>query len=95
MISARDIIVRPVVSEKSYDGLEGNKYSFRVLTQANKIQIKEAIEEIFNVTVTKVNTSYVKPKIKRQGWTSGKTRSWKKAVVTLQEGDKIEFFEAK
>ena len=95
MANPRDIIIRPVVSEKSYDGLEKNKYTFRVLSQANKIQIKDAIEEIFSVTVTGINTCYIKPKTKRQGWTSGKTRSWKKAIVTLKEGDKIEFFEAK
>ncbi len=95
MSNPRDIIIRPVVSEKSYDGLEKNKYTFEVLPKANKIEVKKAIEGIFNVTVEKINTNYVKAKMKKQGYTSGKTRSWKKAVVTLREGDKIEFFEAK
>lgn len=95
MVNPREIIIRPVVSEKSYDGLEKNKYTFEVLPQSNKIEVKKAIEEIFNVTVLKVNTSSTKAKSKRQGWTAGKTRSWKKATVTLKEGDKIEFFEAK
>ena len=95
MVSARDIIVKPVVSEKSYDGIERNKYTFEVLPKANKVEVKKAVEEIFNVTVEKVNTAFVRPKVKRQGWTSGKTRIWKKAVVMLKEGDKIEFFEAK
>lgn len=95
MISPRDIIVRPVISEKSYDGIEKNKYTFEVMPRTNKIEIKKAIEDVFNVTVEQVNISSVKFKIKRQGYNSGKTRTWKKAVVTLKEGDKIEFFEAK
>lgn len=89
------IIKRPVVSEKSYDGITINKYTFEVVPEANKIEIKKAIEEAFKVNVTAVNTSYVKPKAKRMGYTKGKTRGWKKAVVTLKPGDKIEFFEAK
>ena len=95
MINYRDIIIRPVVSEKSYDGIGHNKYTFEVLLQTNKIVIKKAIEDIFNVTVEKVNVGFIKPKVKKQGYTSGNTRRWKKAVVTLKEGDKIEFFEAK
>ncbi len=95
MANPRDIIIKPVVSEKSYDNLEKNKYTFEVLPKANKIEIKQAIEEIFTVTVENVNTIYVKPKSKRQGFTSGMTRKWKKAIVSLKEGDKIEFFETK
>lgn len=94
-MSVRAIIKRPVVSEKSYDGISINKYTFEVSPEANKIEIKKAVEEAFKVSVTSVNTSYVKPKSKRMGWTRGRTRGWKKAVVTLKPGDKIEFFEAK
>lgn len=89
------IIKRPVVSEKSYDGIAINKYTFEVEPEANKIEIKKAVEEAFKVSVTSVNTSYVKAKAKRMGWTKGRTRGWKKAIVTLKPGDKIEFFEAK
>ena len=95
MVNPRDLIVRPVVSEKSYDNLNQNKYTFEVAERANKIEVKKAIEDIFSVTVVKVNTSFVKPKPKKQGYTSGMTRKWKRAVVTLREGDKIEFFETK
>jgi len=89
------VIRRPVVSEKSYDSIQQSKYTFEVDSFANKIEIKQAIEEAFKVTVTSVNTSHVKSKAKRMGWTRGRTRGWKKAVVTLKTGDKIEFFEAK
>jgi large subunit ribosomal protein L23 len=95
LITPRDIIIRPVISEKSYDGIEQNKYTFEVLKKTNKIEIKKSIEEVFNVTVEKVNIGLVSPKVKKQGYTSGKTRTWKKAIVTLKKGDKIEFFEAK
>ncbi len=94
-MTLREVIKRPVVSEKSYDQIELNKYTFEVSRQANKIEIKNEIEEAFKVTVTGVNTSYVKAKSKRLGWTRGTTRGWKKAIVTLKPGDKIEFFEAK
>jgi len=93
--SVRDILIKPVVSEKSYDGIESGKYTFEVDNRANKVEIKKAVEEIFNVTVIRVNTCYAKPKKKKQGYTSGMTKRWKKATVTLKEGDKIEFFEAK
>jgi len=89
------IIKRPVVSEKSYDSIQQSKYTFEVAPLANKIEIKQAVEEAFKVTVTAVNTSHVKSKAKRMGLTRGRTRGWKKAVVTLKPGDKIEFFEAK
>lgn len=94
-VSIRDILIKPVVSEKSYDGIEQAKYTFEADSRANKIEIKKAVEDIFSVTVTAVNTSYVKPKEKRQGYTKGMTKRWKKAIVTLKQGDKIEFFETK
>ncbi len=92
---ARDIVLKPVISEKSYDQIEKNKYTFEVHPTARKIEVRKAIEEIFNVGVTKVNTMRVSGKMKRQGYTRGRTKNWKKAIVTLKEGDKIEFFEGK
>ncbi len=93
MSKARDIIRKPIISEKSYDLTEQRKYTFEVDKRATKPQIRQAIEEIFNVDVTSVNTMNRLGKMKRQGWTSGRRPSWKKAIVTLREGDKIEIFE--
>ncbi len=90
---AREIIIKPVVTEKSVDLMQENKYCFKVAKDANKIEIKNAIEEIFKVTVVNVNTVNVHGKVKRMGRTQGMTASWKKAVVTLREGDSIEVFE--
>ena len=92
-MTAREIVIRPVVSEKSYALLAANKYTFRVHEEAHKTQIRQAIEEVFGVRVQDVRTSWVKPKPKRRGWTSGKTRRWKKAVVQLHPDDSIELFE--
>jgi large subunit ribosomal protein L23 len=89
----RDIILRPVVSEKSYDMIAQNRYTFEVDKRATKPQIADAVTEIFGVTVEKVNTMNVAGKPRRLRYRAGKTRSWKKAVVTLKEGDSIEFFE--
>ena len=93
MSNARDIIRKPIISEKSYDLTEQRKYTFEVDKRATKPQIRMAIEEIFNVDVTSVNTMNRLGKVKKQGWTSGRRPSWKKAIVTLREGDKIEIFE--
>jgi large subunit ribosomal protein L23 len=88
------IIVRPVISEKSYNLIETEgQYTFHVDRRANKNQIKNAIEGAFDVQVTKVNTANVKSKPKRQGLTQGRTATWKKAVVKLAEGERIELFE--
>jgi len=92
-VTAREIVIRPVVSEKSYALLAANKYTFRVHEEAHKTQIRQAIEEVFGVRVQDVRTSWVKPKPKRRGWTGGKTRRWKKAVVQLHPEDSIELFE--
>lgn len=89
----RDIILRPVVSEKSYDMIAQNRYTFEVDKRATKPQIADAVTDIFGVTVEKVNTMNVAGKPRRLRYRAGKTRSWKKAVVTLKEGDSIEFFE--
>ena len=92
-MTAREVVIRPVVSEKSYALLAANKYTFRVHNDAHKTQIRQAIEEVFGVRVQGVRTSWVKSKPKRRGWSSGKTRRWKKAVVQLHPEDSIELFE--
>jgi large subunit ribosomal protein L23 len=92
-VNPRSVVIRPIVSEKSYALLAANKYTFRVDERANKTQVRQAVEEIFGVRVHDVRTSTVKPKPKRRGWTSGKTRAWKKAVVELHPEDSIELFE--
>jgi large subunit ribosomal protein L23 len=90
-----DIIIRPLLSEKSYDGIASKRYTFVVKTTANKTQIKSAVEEIFRVKVDKVNTSNVRGKLKRQGKTEGYTSKFKKAIVQLSQDSKaIEFFES-
>ena len=89
----RSVLIRPVVSEKSYALLAANKYTFRVDPRANKTQVRQAVEEVFGVRVRDVRTMSVKPKPKRRGWTSGRTRQWKKAVVQLHPEDSIELFE--
>jgi large subunit ribosomal protein L23 len=93
MHDPRDIILRPVISEKSYDMIEHNRYTFEVAKTASKPQIADAVTEIFGVTVTNVNTMNVTGKPRRVRVAKGKTRDWKKAVVTLKEGDSIEFFQ--
>jgi large subunit ribosomal protein L23 len=97
MKDSRDVIIRPLISEKSSDLMEDNKYTFVVSGKANKIQIKRALEEIFDVKVKSVNTANFKGKRKRMGrYPMGKQPSWKKAVITLAEGSKpIELFESR
>lgn len=93
-MTAQDIIIRPVISERSMSGMQNKKYTFRVNKQANKIEIAKAIEELFGVSVSKVNTMNVRGHLRRQGRSEGYTASWKKAIVTLTEDSKpIEFFE--
>lgn len=92
MKDPRSIIIRPVITEHSFDVMGEGTYTFEVDRNANKIEIAQAVEEIFNVKVKKVNTINVKSKPKRVRWVAGKTRTWKKAMVTLQEGDTIELF---
>lgn len=91
-MEAREIIIRPIISERSFDMQEYNRYTFEVAKDANKIEIAKAVEEIFGVKVKKVNTVNVKPKKKRVRYVAGLTRTWKKAIVTLAEGDTIELF---
>ncbi len=90
-----DIILKPILSEKSYDGIGAKRYTFKVLPTATKTQIKDAVEEIFKVKVKKVNTSNYSGKVKRMGKTEGRTASFKKAIVTLTADSKaIEFFDS-
>ena len=90
---AQDIIIRPILSEKSYADIANKKYYFKVAKKATKTQIKAAVEEIFKVKVVDVNTVRVKGKEKRMGRSVGKTSDYKKAIVQLAEGDSIEIFE--
>ena len=92
---AHDIIIKPIITEKSMDQVADRKYTFQVAKGANKIEIKKAVEEIFKVEVEKVTTMNYIGKPKRQGVFSGKRADWKKAVVKLKEGSKtIELFES-
>lgn len=91
---AHDIIIRPIITEKSMLGAVNKVYTFEVAKTANKIEIAKACEEVFKVKVAKVNTVSVRGKMRRQGRNVGYTKSWKKAIVTLTENSKpIEFFE--
>jgi large subunit ribosomal protein L23 len=92
-LDPRQVILAPVVSEKSYSLIEDNKYSFRVHPRSHKTQIRQAVEELFDVKVVSVNVLKVQSKPKRRGWTKGRKPGWKKAIVELREGDKIEIFE--
>ncbi len=94
MRNPHDIIRRPVITEKATDAKELlNKITFAVDTKANKLEIKQAVEKIFKVGVAKVNVLNVKGKVKRIGKNVGKRPGWKKAVITLKEGDTIEVFD--
>ena len=88
-----EVLLAPVVSEKSYSLIADRKYSFRVHPKAHKTQVRQAVEELFNVKVERVNISHVRPKPKRRGMIRGKKPGWKKAVVQVREGDTIEIFE--
>ncbi|WP_101697310.1 50S ribosomal protein L23 [Clostridium minihomine] len=93
-MTAHDIVIRPIITEKSMSAIGAKKYTFEVARDANKIQIASAIEELFKVKVAKVNTLHVRGHLRRQGRTQGYTAAWKKAVVTLTPDSKgIEFFE--
>ena len=95
MRTAYDVVIRPIITEQSMEDLDIKKYAFEVAKDANKIEIKKAVEEIFGVTVIKVTTEHVRGKEKRQGaYPSGKTASWKKAIVKLSADSKnIELIE--
>ena len=92
-MDASQVVIRPVVSEKSYVLASADKYTFRVHPDAHKTQIRQAVEKLFDVTVVEVRTMSVKSKPKRRGYTSGKTRAWKKAIVQVKPGDTIPIFQ--
>ena len=93
-MAAQDIIVRPIITEKSMTGIGMKKYSFEVAKNATKVDVARAVEELFGVKVAKVNTMNVRGHFRRQGRSEGYTSAWKKAIVTLTEDSKtIEFFE--
>ena len=94
MKDPRQVILRPIISERSYDMINDNRYTFEVAKTANKIEIRDAVESIFGVKVLRVNTMSVKGKPKRVRYAKGYSRSWKKAIVTLAQGDNIEAFGA-
>ena len=91
---AQDIILRPIITEESMMGVSDKKYTFKVAKDANKIEIAKAVETLFGVKVSKVNTMNVRGHLRRQGMNQGYTASWKKAIVTLTEDSKtIDFFD--
>jgi large subunit ribosomal protein L23 len=87
-----EVLLAPVVTEKAYAQIDNNKYSFRVHPDAHKTQVRQAVEELFNVKVERVNILKVQPKPKRRGLHRGTKPGWKKAVVQLRAGDTIEIF---
>jgi large subunit ribosomal protein L23 len=86
------VIIRPVVSEKSFVLAEAGKYTFRVHERAHKTQIRQAIEQLFDVHVVEIRTASVKSKPKRRGQTAGRTRHWKKAIIQVRPGETIPIF---
>ena len=86
------VIIRPVISEKTFALAEAGKYTFRVHDEAHKTEVRQAIEQLFDVGVLDVHTAWVKSKPKRRGYTSGRTRRWKKAIVQVREGETIPIF---
>jgi len=92
-MDASQIVLAPIVSEKSYEGSTRGTYTFRVHPDAHKTQIRQAVEHLFGVGVVDVRTMSVKSKPKRRGFTAGRSRSWKKAVVQVRPGDTIPIFQ--
>ncbi|HOI35921.1 MAG TPA: 50S ribosomal protein L23 [Bacillota bacterium] len=93
MVHPQDIIIKPIITEKSTALGESNSYVFKVKSDANKVEIAKAVEALFKVTVVSVNTITVPGKLKRQGRSQGLTPQWKKAIVKLKDGDRIPLFE--
>ncbi len=92
-MDARDILIKPIVTEKSTALMEEGKYTFQVPLNVTKIEIRQAVEQVFNVKVQAVNTMRYEGKMKRLGRTQGRRSDWKKAIVTLRPGETIELFE--
>lgn len=95
MKDPHDVILYPIISEKSYAAIDDGRYTFMVDPRSNKSEIKDAVESVFDVRVTSVNTMHTRGKPRRRGLTVGRTARGKKAVVKLAEGDRIEFFESR
>ncbi|SEP26556.1 50S ribosomal protein L23 [Propionispora vibrioides] len=93
MANARDILIRPYITEKSTALMAADKYTFIVPLKSNKVEIRQAVEEVFKVKVLAINTIRVPGKTKRMGKTAGKRPDYKKAIVKLAPGERIEFFE--
>jgi large subunit ribosomal protein L23 len=95
MKDPHDVILYPVISEKSYNAIDSGQYTFMVDPRSNRSEIKDAVEQVFDVKVTRVNTMRTKGKPRRRGLVIGRTARGKKAVVTISEGQTIEFFESR
>ncbi len=93
-MNPHQIIIRPLITEKNTRLMEENKYSFEIERTANKYQVRSAVEQLFNVKVTAVHTMNVRGKLRRRGRNVGYTSEWKKAIVTLAPGDRIDLFES-
>jgi large subunit ribosomal protein L23 len=93
MRNPHDVLIKPVITERSTGLMEENKYTFEVDPKANKIEIKHAVEKVFKVNVLNVTTMSVPGKLKRQGRTQGYTQDWKKAIVTIKAGQRLPIFE--
>lgn len=93
-MEVRDILIKPIITEKTTALMEEQKYTFRVPLAATKVEIRQAVEQIFKVKVQAVNTMRYEGKMKRLGRTQGRRSDWKKAIVTLKPGETIELFEA-
>ena len=94
MIDLHNVLIRPIITEKSMSGSDSGTYTFEVHPQANKNQIKKAAQLFLNVDPININTSKVTGKDRRYGKTQGRTKSWKKAIITIKPGQKIELFES-
>jgi len=94
-MNANDIIIRPVISEKTTEAMEQNKYVFEVMMKANKLMVRTAVKELFGVKPEKVNIIRVRGKEKRLRYKTGRRPAWKKAIITLKPGEKIDIFETK
>jgi large subunit ribosomal protein L23 len=92
-LTSEQVVLAPVVSEKSYEGIAEGRYAFRVHPDAHKTQVRQAVEELFDVHVERVNIVKVPSKPKRRGLFKGTRQGWKKAIVTVREGETIEIFE--
>ena len=93
-MEARDILIKPIITEKTTALMEERKYTFRVPLSATKVEIRQAVEQVFKVKVQAVNTMRYEGKMKRLGRTQGRRSDWKKAIVTLKPGETIELLEA-